>query len=749
MISFVRPALRGAMTVACLGLAVMAGPAACDSPKQQSGEPTKPPNTKPSRARGDLGSFEQWELRYEYSGSSPCEYEDAPGVTVTESPRSYSESGFVILEKESLDDGIAKYAGEGLARSSLAEGTVTQRPNRSERSASSGSGTSHPGVILVMDLKAGTYDLDIGTMPFSVSRTGSKTDDDGTVVFPNSTSERTISLPFMAPAYVVFDLPAEGVEISDAWSWERYRAREREVDGDNASSEKCPMRSGTLRWRLTPRKEVPVDLVVEASGYDDWLPEGAATESTPGNTLAVTATLVSKDGEPTDLRAKEVSFELVEVSKEKGVALNLPLSGGLTTPDLGFEAATNGDLMIDDEKQSAKATNGSFETATAVVTAYDWGAFGNLLVTATLEDGRKVTGYLRDDPSVSRVPLPKRSAVSAIGDRWKELVDFEGVDDDDEDVQKGNSKIGDGLTAYEEYRGLIVGGKHTRRATGAKMLDPKRKDVAVLNTVGAKAKPGLELFEKASGIRVLEMTDGELPGSRLLNTNRTTASRGEQYGMKLVDGTLPDSVVGENHPATLLGKTPKLSEQVVVDFAQITATYEAQKAAATAAGTAMPYTLVQDIATTVAHELAHGVGAPHHGRPSDFTGPRQITSAMVDYHAYGVDGVELTDRPLPLQGRIGTAGNDSSGDVNCLMAYTNMYTWATVTKPGGRYDYYAVGLHAPGTTFCTSAAATGTNAPHTVGGKTVPGFFGDAQGQGGNAPVGNCLGAMKVSDWSK
>jgi hypothetical protein len=140
-----------------------------------------------------------------------------------------------------------------------------------------------------------------------------------------------------------------------------------------------------------------------------------------------------------------------------------------------------------------------------------------------------------------------------------------------EDAQDGNSKNGDRLTAYEEYRGLIVGGQHTRRATGSKMLDPRKKDLAVLNVIGAKAKPGLELFEKASGVRVLEMRAGELPASRLLNGNRTTASRGEQYGMKLVEGTLSPGVVGENRPVTLLGKTPKLSEEVVVDFAEMTA----------------------------------------------------------------------------------------------------------------------------------------------------------------------------------
>jgi hypothetical protein len=166
-----------------------------------------------------------------------------------------------------------------------------------------------------------------------------------------------------------------------------------------------------------------------------------------------------------------------------------------------------------------------------------------------------------------------------------------------------------------------------------------------------------------------------------------------------------------------------------------------------AAGIPMPYTLAQEIENTIAHELAHGLGAPHHGRATDYRGPTTITAAMTSWHVYGADGLEILTRPFALPGLIGRPGNDASGDAGCIMAYTNVYTWAAVGtfEP---YAFYMTGIQPMGANFCTSSAASGMNVSHAAhGGTVVPGFFGNAGGQGGGAMAGNCLGAMKVRDF--
>jgi hypothetical protein len=179
--------------------------------------------------------------------------------------------------------------------------------------------------------------------------------------------------------------------------------------------------------------------------------------------------------------------------------------------------------------------------------------------------------------------------------------------------------------------------------------------------------------------------------------------------------------------------------------------FDDQLALVKAAGEKMPYTLEEDIAQTTAHELAHGIGAPHHGKTTEYFGKREVTARMVDWKVIGIDGVRVAvteDKPVKLIGRVGRPGNEASGDIGCIMAYANFYQWAAVGREGGPYTYYALGPQPLGTHFCTSAAATGYNLNHTVSGTiSLPGFFGRAAGQSRDSSPGNCLGAMNVRDW--
>ncbi len=85
-----------------------------------------------------------------------------------------------------------------------------------------------------------------------------------------------------------------------------------------------------------------------------------------------------------------------------------------------------------------------------------------------MEDGSQLKGhYLKRDGPVS-IPYPDRHAGRLIAKSW--LTKYKDPqENDDKEVTAGNNHNGDGLTAYEEYRGVISEGKHIR-------LDPNKKN---------------------------------------------------------------------------------------------------------------------------------------------------------------------------------------------------------------------------------------------------------------------------------
>lgn len=499
-----------------------------------------------------------------------------------------------------------------------------------------GNGMATSRARLHFDFITGTYELAIqaGTIP---STYGGKRMQVGSGITEWGPSEgRTHTpIPIAVAPWGAQKFPESGQTIKGSWTWEQQLAA-MEATGANFNREEWSKREptqGKLSWILEPDDPVDEEWIVEVDDYENWLPAAGANEETPGNKVGIKATVVAEgDGTPQHLAVMfRLAFE--EVSREPGVALNQPLIGAKTSPDLIFDASENPDgwIVLPDglgmQKVGARMTS-----ASGKISCRDWGAYGIVHVWATLENGKVLRGKLRGSESVD-VRLPQRSAVSQISDAWKRRTQFAGDDTDDLDEQIGNTNEGDGLTAYEEYRRLIVDRAHTR-ATDA--LAVKRKDLIVANDIGATRRAGLALFERASGIHVVELKPEELPASRMVNLNRGTA--------------------GENRPAALLGKTPKMSQEAVIDVDDAPTFFAAQSAAARAAGETMPSTQEQYMSNTIAHEVAHGVRTPHHGRSTEYFGPRALTVAMRDYRAFGSDGKPLLateGNPVPSMVRSG------------------------------------------------------------------------------------------------
>jgi hypothetical protein len=479
---------------------------------------------------------------------------------------------------------------------------------------------------------------------------------------------------------------------------------------------------------MGPEEPVDADVIVLPETYDSWLPVPGPDEGTAGPLpLTVAFELRGKGQKPPTRKVLRFVVKLRETSREPGVALNMPIvPAGRPGPDLQFLA--EGGASVSDEAQAATVPSPDGKTGRIRIAAFDGGAWSTFTVEAVLEGGPRippVQGHLEKPSGPTEILLPKRTPGSKIASSWL-AASGNPREDADAEATPGNGNPGDGLSAYEEYRGLVAKGMYRR-------LDPRRKELAVEVTEAfsrAGGAAGLSLFRNASNIDVVELRPGELAADRVVNRNAGHAHLVAQHALRLVQGSLPAGEAGVNEPKAQKGKTPKDSQRVVIDVAQIEEHVRAQAAAA--ASVTMPYTLGDYLAVTIAHEIAHGVSADHHGQSSDQP-TRTVEQHQTSFRIYGSDGREIATRPFPIHGRVGSQGGESSGDLGCLMAYTDMYQWAYASE-GDLNVYRALPLLPLGTRFCTFAAGTGINAA-----KPGPTYFGPAT-------WGNCAAKLRVRD---
>ncbi len=476
-----------------------------------------------------------------------------------------------------------------------------------------------------------------------------------------------------------------------------------------------------LRWSFV-RGPLDVELIVSPENYMKWLPVPGKDEKSPGAKMNIGLKLQGKGGKEPRLKAKSFELRLVNTSKEPGVAINYPVTvAGNQPPDIQFlspSATSNGQELI--------LPGGNGLSASAQLAAFDGGGHTTLQVEAILEGGIRIQGKLESPTGVTDILIPKRKVGARIADAWLES-NGNPAEQSDEDKSPGNNNHGDGLTAYEEYRGVFSEGKYLRLSPDKKELGVQVKKESVNDFKG-----GLGLFTTASGVKTILLHEDELGDARVWNNNRQSATLGEQHALRLEDTRLADGVVGRNEPESENGKTPKESQRTVIDLQQIKKYYAEQAAAVTAGKGKMPYTLADEIDNTVAHELAHGVNVTHHGPNSAVIPRTAIRNNRPPFALYASDGSpkEIPEAGLPMKLVGDNKGNESSGDLGCIIAYTARYQWYFEQASDRTLVYRAVPLLPQGKHFCTSGKGTGINAK---------GFFGDSR-------KGNCLGQIRVKD---
>lgn len=479
----------------------------------------------------------------------------------------------------------------------------------------------------------------------------------------------------------------------------------------------------TYSWNLVRSTVIDVELIVTPEKYDTWLPEPGMNELQVGSIMNISLKLQARGGGPTTKKAKAFELKLSNTSKEPGITINFPIVPLDTTmPDLRFLIQSN--ASIREKFQSLEiGCPGGCQTAQAKLGSYDGGGWTVLTAEAILTDNTRIQGRLLVSGGEIDIRIPKRDPNSKIGTAWL-TANGNPNEVDDKETSTGNNNNGDGLTAYEEYRGVISQGRFKR-------LDPNKKELGV--KVDKAELPmfstGIKWFENGSSLKVIPFHEMEIGGDRRLNKNAFSAHVYDQFVLLLYKGLLAyiGGALGCAFTTTNGPDIPANTTSVVIDVAAV---YNEYNAIATRERPArLPLTVLEMLANTVAHEMGHGVNIWHHGQLPNVPSQIADTPSVHRYRIFRSNGSEVLTRPFSLDGGIGKRGNQESGDLSCVMVYYPYLEWAYTDGADGAKIFNEVPLIPIGKDMCNTNAGTQFN--HSII------YFGDAT-------KGNCLKQIKL-----
>lgn len=451
---------------------------------------------------------------------------------------------------------------------------------------------------------------------------------------------------------------------------------------------------------------VPLGIYLKRD-QDNWIPTNPS--KTP-----ITARIYEKRGKrwmPSST-AKVIHFAFKEDchSKEIGECLN---SGKETSFDLWFDQGLNPTLNCNSPADKSKycssaSTKNKVTKQTVQVSCEDFGAFSKIIARADgcvklrkegaeiVQCGDKDTAPV--DEGCCLVSVPKDENNNQIADAYEDaLGSHPSATADDDDKPKGNGTAGDGLSAYEEYRGFRIRDQSHIHTSW------------VLKDLFIHDRDGLTFgkYPDASGVACHSVTAEQYNGDdkRVINFNRGNGKLPyEQHGLLLINEPFDSDIAGFSAKGP-----PKKVDKIRVDKRKFQS------------GTTV---FVGSLGSTIAHELGHGTGITHHS--GSMSGDNEGDYKTIEYATVGSvkkdkvlysSKLTLGNHKLPHEFFVGRKGNNTSGDDNCVMRYSN--------KPGAVYefegDFEVVNDKAGEKSFCESNKGTGVNANGHGAGDAVAG----------------------------
>ncbi|MCP3142971.1 zinc metalloprotease [Pyxidicoccus xibeiensis] len=509
----------------------------------------------------------------------------------------------------------------------------------------------------------------------------------------------------------------------------------------------------TYTWRFSNKQEVR--LVIDAVNLENWRPlatywDGSGAPPTTGGAHlkleAILVPLPSSTSAPLP-KARKITFKLLKSSSVPGIAMNAPLYNAENSPqDLQFEQARNQALgMVFVNKDRVETAPGSlYEFASAELSSFDSGAYGEVTAEAELEDGTIITARFRDTGD-NPMRIPKRAPDSYVAEKWMQdhgagaAGDF--VDEEKLAGGAGDGHFGDGLTMYEEYRGFFANNIwfDTR---------PAEVDLMVLNDTSESLKAdidsGIQRFATASGLKVhsaftrqdletpMDHTDYDAT-KRVINLNTL-----EEGGRHKVD----------QHAVVL-----RLSSNALSPISQ---TYGGPSSPKNISQIELSRRATGDkLVWTVAHELGHAVNIPHHGEG----GIRDAYWALRPDGSFHETADSTTTTGVPVILKLEATGQVfsssvstevtlstklqglASGDETCFMRYPIATGIERASEPGVRY--YILSPEPYGVTLCLDGMGKDFNSNRTYpDGSPRPSRHGNAA-----AGRGNCMHRTCINDF--
>jgi len=220
----------------------------------------------------------------------------------------------------------------------------------------------------------------------------------------------------------------------------------------------------------------------------EWWPE-------PDKKATITATF-----EPADLKAK-IIFILSDVSYYPGFCSN---AGSGTGPDLQIMAADNPDLEVPTDPALAAKTKQPENSATIAIHCSDYGAHGKLTAVGLTQ--KSPIPAINRNLQANHSPIPWDEDDDGMADSWE--LKFVGNIGDltascDKDFafttstsgQNRHTTTGDGITAFDEYRGFMVIDYTTGKESHVR-TSPICKDLFIDNDLLRRPNPSYSGFDE-------------------------------------------------------------------------------------------------------------------------------------------------------------------------------------------------------------------------------------------------------------